>query len=108
MDDAAHALLHLMTHYSGEAPVNVSFGSDLTIFELAKLIAGVWALTGRIVMDPSKPDGTPRKLLDTSKLGSLGWNPKIALEEGLTSTYRCFRRSFLQCGAPFCGDSLPL
>jgi GDP-L-fucose synthase len=98
VDDAADALLHLMTHYSDEMHVNVGFGSDLTILELTKLIAGVVGFTGRIVMDPSKPDGTPRKLLDTSKLASLGWHPKIGLEEGLASTYRWFASSFAQEG----------
>ena len=94
VDDAAEALLHLMTHYSGERHVNVGSGSDLTILELAKLIAGVVGFTGRIVTDPSKPDGTPRKLLDTRKLTSLGWQPKIGLEQGLASTYRWFANSF--------------
>jgi GDP-L-fucose synthase len=94
VDDAAEALLHLMTHYSGESHVNVGSGSDLTILELAKLIAGVVGFTGRIVTDPSKPDGTPRKLLDSRKLADLGWGPKIGLEEGLASTYQWFADSF--------------
>ena len=90
VDDAADALVHLMTHYSGEEHVNVGCGSDLTIFELASLIARVVGFTGQISTDPSKPDGTPRKLLDNSKLESLGWQPKIGLEEGLSSTYQWF------------------
>jgi GDP-L-fucose synthase len=90
VDDAADALVHLMTHYSGEEHVNVGSGSDLTILELAKLIARVVGFTGEISTDRSKPDGTPRKLLDTSKLRSLGWQPKIGLEEGLASTYQWF------------------
>jgi GDP-L-fucose synthase len=90
VDDAADALLHVMTHYSGEAHVNVGFGSDLTILELARMIARVVGFTGQIATDRSKPDGTPRKLLDTSKLRSLGWQPKIQLEEGLASTYQWF------------------
>ena len=68
VDDAADALVHLMTHYSGATHVNVGVGSDLTILELAKLIAGVVGFTGEIVTDPARPDGTPRKLLDVSKL----------------------------------------
>src|SRR6476660_696885 len=72
VDDAADALIHLMTHYSGASQVNVGSGSDLTILELAKLIANVAGFTGQIVTDPSKPDGTPRKLLDASKLDNLG------------------------------------
>jgi GDP-L-fucose synthase len=90
VDDAADALVHLMTHHSGEEHVNVGCGSDLTILELANLIARVVGFTGRISTDPSKPDGTPRKLLDTSKLARLGWQPKIGLEDGLSRTYQWF------------------
>jgi GDP-L-fucose synthase len=90
VDDAADALMHLMTHYSGEEHVNVGYGSDLTILELARLIAGVVGFTGKISTDLSKPDGTPRKLLDTSRLRGLGWQPKIGLEQGLASTYQWF------------------
>jgi GDP-L-fucose synthase len=90
VDDAASALVHLMTRYSGETHVNVGSGSDVTILELAKLIGRVVGFSGRIITDPSKPDGTPRKLLDTHKLASLGWEPKISLEAGLASTYQWF------------------
>ena len=90
VDDAADALLHLMTHYSSASPVNVGFGDDLTILELAKIIARVVGFEGRIAVDPSKPDGIPRKLLDTSKMSGLGWHPQIGLEEGLAMTYRWF------------------
>ena len=90
VDDAADAIVHLMIYYSGASHVNVGYGNDLTILELAKLISGVVGFTGEIVSDPSKPDGTPRKLLDTSKLASLGWHPKIELERGLASTYQWF------------------
>ena len=90
VDDAADALVHLMTHYSGEEHVNVGCGSDLSIFELASLIARVVGFTGQISTDPSKPDGTPRKLLDNSTLESLAWQPKIGLEEGLSTTYQWF------------------
>ena len=90
VDDAADALVHLMTNYSGESHVNVGCGVDMTIFELATRIAGVVGFRGDIATDPSKPDGTPRKLLDVSKLRSLGWTPKIRLEEGIASTYRWF------------------
>ena len=98
VDDAADALLHLMTHYSGDTHVNVGSGSEITILELANLIAGVVGFKGRILMDASKPDGTPRKLLDTCKLASLGWQPKIGLKEGLASTYRWFASHFGQEG----------
>ena len=90
VDDAADALVHLMMHYSDGTHVNVGSGSDLTILELAHLISRVVGFSGRIVMNPSKPDGTLRKLLDMNKLASLGWNPKIGLEEGLANTYQWF------------------
>lgn len=98
VDDAADALLHLMTYYSGDTHVNVGSGSEITILELANLIGGVVGFKGRILMDASKPDGTPRKLLDTCKLASLGWQPKIGLEEGLASSYRWFASHFGQEG----------
>ena len=90
VDDAADALVHLMTNYSGESHVNVGCGTDITILELASRIAGVVGFHGSIATDPSKPDGTPRKLLDVSKLSGLGWKPKIELEEGIAGTYRWF------------------
>ena len=76
VDDAADALVHLMTHYSDGTHVNVGSGSDSPFWSSRRLIADVVGFTGQIVTDPSKPDGTPRKLLDTSKLASLGWQPK--------------------------------
>jgi GDP-L-fucose synthase len=94
VDDAADALVHLMTHYSGETHVNVGSGGDLSILELAKQIAGVVGFNGQIVTDPSKPDGTPRKLLDIAKLKSLGWTSKISLEDGLAKTYVWFASRF--------------
>jgi GDP-L-fucose synthase len=90
VDDAADALVRLMTHYSDEPHVNVGSGSDISIFELAKLIADVAGFTGAVVPDTSKPDGTPRKLLDSSKLRSFGWRPRIALADGLSRTYAWF------------------
>ncbi len=90
MDDAADALTHLMKHYSGDSHVNVGSGSDLSILELAELIARVVGFAGRVVTDSSKPDGTPRKLLDSSKLTGLDWRPRIALAEGLASAYAWF------------------
>jgi GDP-L-fucose synthase len=90
VDDAADALVHLMRVYSGDSHVNVGSGSDLTILELATLIARIVGFTGRITTDPSKPDGTPRKLLDTTKLAALGWKPTISLEQGLAGSYAWF------------------
>jgi GDP-L-fucose synthase len=90
VDDAADALVRLMTHYSGEMHVNVGSGSDITILKLATLIARVVGFDGKIITDPTQPDGTPRKSLDISKLTNLGWRPRISLEEGLASTYAWF------------------
>jgi len=90
VDDAADALVWLMTHYSGETHVNVGSGSDLSILELAKMICDIVDFKGEVVTDPSKPDGTPRKLLDSSKLLGLGWHPRITLADGLASTYAWF------------------
>jgi GDP-L-fucose synthase len=99
VDDAADALVHLMTHYSGDSHVNVGYGSDLTILELATLVAEVVGFRGRITTDPSKPDGTPRKLLDSSKLSSLGWQPEIKLEDGLARTYQWFVNNYVSEGS---------
>jgi GDP-L-fucose synthase len=98
VDDAADALVHLMTHYSGDSHINVGCGKDVTILELATLIAEIVGYEGRIVTDTSKPDGTPRKLLDTTRLSELGWQPKIGLEQGIASTYKWFMESFGQEG----------
>ncbi len=90
VDDLADACLFLMEHYSEEGTINVGWGEDVSIIELATAIAGVVGYRGGFVYDSSKPDGTPRKLLDTSRLGALGWKPSIRLDEGLRSTYRWF------------------
>jgi GDP-L-fucose synthase len=90
VDDAADALVYLMKHYSGMSHINVGSGEDLTILDLANKIAEVVGFKGAFVLDYAKPDGTPRKLLDTSKLRAFGWSPKIGLEEGLQMTYRWY------------------
>lgn len=87
VDDAADALVHLMKAYSGEKHVNVGAGEDVTIAELATLIAKVVGYRGGFRFDTSKPDGTPRKLLDVARLAALGWRATIGLEEGLRRTY---------------------
>ncbi len=89
-DDLADALIFLMKHYSDEGHVNVGCGSDVTIAEVARLMAEVVGFTGSFVFDPTKPDGTPRKLLDVSLLTRLGWRPQTPLTEGLAATYRWF------------------
>lgn len=87
VDDLADACLYLMENYSGDETVNVGSGEELTIKELTELTAKVIGYEGEIKWDLSKPDGTPRKLLDNSKLRNLGWSPKIDLEKGIELTY---------------------
>jgi GDP-L-fucose synthase len=101
VDDLAAACLHVMNlprsvYAEHTAPMrshlNVGCGQDITIVELARLIAKVMGYTGEIVFDPSKPDGAPRKLLDTGRIMATGWQPRVTLEEGLASTYADFVR----------------
>ena len=84
------ALVHLMESYDAEELVNIGWGEDLTIRELADSLREVVGFKGALTFDPSKPDGTPRKLLDVTRLSSLGWRPTIGLREGLASTYRWY------------------
>jgi GDP-L-fucose synthase len=91
VDDLADALVFLMEHYSGESHVNVGWGVDVSIRELATLIAEVVGFTGGFRYDTGKPDGSPRKLLDVAKLAALGWHPRIALRDGLQDAYRWFQ-----------------
>lgn len=91
VDDLADAALFLMRYYEGEDIINVGVGEDISIRELAELVAKVVGFQGEIVYDTSKPDGTPRKLLDVSRLFSMGWRPRIPLEEGIEQTYAWFR-----------------
>lgn len=91
VDDLADACVFLMRLYSDEAPVNVGWNNDVSIAELARLVADTVGFKGELRFDPSKPDGTPRKLLDTSRMTALGWQPQIALDAGLASTYDWFR-----------------
>jgi len=91
-DDLAGACVFLMQHYSEEQFINVGFGSDLSIRELAELIKRVVGFADEIVWDASKPDGTPRKLMDSSRLFALGWHPQVDLETGIRRTYEDFLR----------------
>jgi GDP-L-fucose synthase len=93
-DDFADACFFLMQNYSGKEFVNIGWGEDITIRELAELIKSVTEYEGEIRFDHSKPDGTPRKLMDTSKLTQLGWKPKIKLREGIASVYNEFQMAF--------------
>lgn len=90
VDDLADACVFLMKHYSGEQHVNVGWGEDISIAEVAREIAAVVGFKGGYRFDVSKPDGTPRKLLDTSKLSAMGWRPKIVLQAGLTNAYQWY------------------
>jgi GDP-L-fucose synthase len=91
VDDLADACLFLMRQYDDEAIVNVGTGEDLSIRELAELVARITGFRGAVDFDASKPDGTPRKLLDVSRLRSLGWQAQIPLEEGVKRTYSWFK-----------------
>jgi GDP-L-fucose synthase len=86
-DDLASACLHLLTRYHDEVHVNVGTGSDISISELASVIASITGFKGLVKWDASKPNGTPRKVLETSKITQLGWAPRVSLEEGLKLTY---------------------
>ncbi|MDQ7878329.1 GDP-L-fucose synthase [Microbacterium sp. QXD-8] len=90
-DDMADAVLHLLEHYDGPEQVNVGTGSDVTIREIAETIAGVVGFDGETQWDTTKPDGTPQKLLDVSKLAHAGWTSKISLADGLDRTVAWYR-----------------
>lgn len=90
VDDAAAACLFLLEHYDDPEIINVGFGDDVTIRELIELICEVIGFEGELVFDKTKPEGTPRKLMDSSKLRGLGWAPAIPLREGIAKTYAWF------------------
>jgi GDP-L-fucose synthase len=91
VDDLADAILYLLQSYDAEPIVNVGWGEDVTIRELAAVVMSAIGYTGRLIFDSAKPDGTPRKLLDVSRLRSLGWQAQIALKDGIESTYAWFK-----------------
>jgi GDP-L-fucose synthase len=91
VDDLAEAIMYLLQNYDDEPIVNVGWGKDLTIRELAELIMSVIGYSGTLNFDSTKPDGTPRKLLDVSRLNGLGWRPRIPLKKGIESTYSWFK-----------------
>lgn len=93
VDDMAAACLHLMEHYDGPSQVNVGTGSDVTIKELASLVAKAVGYHGEIHWDTSKPDGTPRKLLDVSRLSQAGWTASIGLKDGIRTTVEWYREN---------------
>jgi GDP-L-fucose synthase len=91
-DDLAEACVFLMNNYNDAGLVNVGTGSDLSILELAKMIAGITGYSGDIRKDGTKPDGTPRKLMDISKINTMGWKARISLEEGIRSVYEEYKK----------------
>ena len=91
VDDLAAACLRLLDVYDEDEHINVGVGDDVTIAELAALVADVVGYSGEVEWDASKPDGTPRKLLDISRISALGWEPQIGLAEGIGSTYEMYR-----------------
>ncbi len=95
VDDLAAACLILMQKYDGVGFLNVGFGSDISISELSFLLADIVGFKGKIVFDTSRADGTVRKLMDSSKMQALGWQPKIGLKQGISDTYKIFHEQFL-------------
>jgi GDP-L-fucose synthase len=94
VDDLAEALVFLMRHYSAPEPINIGSGQEVSIRGLAELIADVVGFRGRFVFDSSKPDGTPRKFLDTGRLTALGWTAKIDMRTGISKVYDWFKRQY--------------
>ncbi|HEX3117442.1 MAG TPA: NAD-dependent epimerase/dehydratase family protein, partial [Bradyrhizobium sp.] len=90
VDDMADACVHLMKTYSGDELVNIGTGEDITVAEFARVVAKAVGYTGAISFDPSRPDGTPRKLLDVSRLAKLGWRARTSLEDGIGLAYRAY------------------
>jgi GDP-L-fucose synthase len=93
VDDLADACIFLLKHYSSEAPINVGSGEEISIADFAQMVARTIGYQGRLVFDASKPDGTPRKLVDSSRLRALGWQPQVRLIDGLAAAYRDFLSS---------------
>ena len=90
VDDFADASVFVLKNYSGSQFINIGFGQEVTIAEFARTVAEIIGFKGKIVYDTSKPDGTPRKLLDGSRLSAMGWKAKVSLQEGLAKTYADF------------------
>src|SRR3984893_11983582 len=93
VDDLADALVFLLEKYDSPEVINVGCGEDVTIRELAGIVSDVGGFKGELIFDPSKPDGTPRKLLDTTRLQKLGWTPRVSLRDGIEQTYQWYLRS---------------
>ena len=102
VDDLARGVVFCLDHYDEYAHINCGAGSEISIRGLAELVANVVGYAGKITFDPTKPDGAPRKLMDSSKIAALGWKPTIPLEEGIRKTYQSYlaQRSRLRCLTP--------
>ncbi len=100
VDDLADACVFLMQHYSDIEPVNIGWGEDISIAELAQMVARETGFHGRLRFDTSRPDGTPRKLLDVSRLAALGWRPRIDLRSGIASTVDWYRQTLAPAAPP--------
>jgi GDP-L-fucose synthase len=92
VDDCADACVHLMKMYSDAGHVNIGSGQDISITDLTKLVMSVLDYDATIIYDTSKPDGTPRKLMDSSKLASFGWEPSVSLRDGIALSYQAFKQ----------------
>jgi GDP-L-fucose synthase len=87
VDDLAEGLVHLLKNYSDAPHMNVGSGTEVSISDLAHMVAKTVGYSGKVLFDPSKPDGTPRKLMDNGKISALGWSPRICLQDGLKDAY---------------------
>ena len=94
VDDLAEACLFLMENYSSEKTINIGFGEDLSIKSLAEIIKGIVGFEGFLRFDSAKPDGTPKKLMDSSQINQLGWKPRISLQEGIKSVYELVDKTY--------------
>jgi GDP-L-fucose synthase len=93
VDDLASGVVYCLDHYNGSEPINCGAGSEVSISELAQVVGEAVEFRGHIVFDKTKPDGTPRKLMDSSRLRALGWTPTIRLRDGIASTYSWFLKN---------------
>lgn len=96
VDDCAKGILFLLENYSGGSHINLGTGIDISIRELSKLIAEIIGFKGQLIFDKSKPDGTPRKLLDIEKISKMGWKPLISLKDGLRETIEFYEKEYLK------------
>ncbi len=99
VDDLARAAVFCLDNYDEYEHINCGAGSEVSIKRLAKIVAGVVGFTGKIVFDTTKPDGTPRKFMDSSRIAALGWAPEISLEDGIAATYRWYLENAVESEA---------